>query len=181
MRSDRLTRTLRSTAFRLAAASTSLFIASYVVVFAITFWVASDALESQRRGAIEQELATMEIRFTHGGLSELKQAIREENTAVSGFPIFALLQTPAGSTFGNIPPLNVKMGWSDYPDADISTSPLEDVDERILTGFAKKLGDGSILLVGFDRFNIIETQEAIVSAFGWSAFAILFLPSVEAF
>lgn len=174
MRSDRLTRTLRSTAFRLAAASTSLFVASYVVVFAITFWVASNALESQRRGAIEQELATMEIRFTHGGLSELEQAIREENAAVSGFPIFVLLQTATGSIFGNIPPLKVKMGWSDYPDADISTSPLEDHDERILTGFAKKLGDGSILLVGFDRFNIIETQEAIVSAVGWSAFAMLF-------
>ena len=174
MRSDRLTRTLRSTAFRLAAASTSLFIASYVVVFAITFWVASNALETQRRGAIEQELATMEIRFTHGGLSELKQAIREEKDAVSGFPIFVLLQTITGSTFGNIPPLKVTMGWNDYPDADISTSPLEDHDERILTGFAKKLGDGSILLVGFDRFNIIETQEAIVSAFGWSAFVMLF-------
>lgn len=178
MRSDRLTRTFRSTAFRLAAVSTSLFIISYVIVFAITFWVASSALESQRRGAIEQELATMEIRFEHGGLTELKQAIHEENTATTGVPIFALLQEPNGSTFGNISPLLIQMGWNDYPDANISPSSSEDRDESILTGFGYKLADGSSLLVGFDRFNIIETQEAIVSAFSWSAFVMLFFAAI---
>lgn len=174
MHSDRLIRTLRSTAFRLAAISTSLFIVSYIVVFAITYWVASNALESQRRGAIEQELATMEIRFEHGGLAELKQAIHEENAATSGFPIFALLREPDGSNFGNIGPLPIEIGWNDYPGANIHSSSSEDRDERILTGFGHKLEDGSILLVGFDRFNIIETQEAIVSAFSWSALAMLF-------
>lgn len=157
MYSDRLTRTLHSTAFRLAAISTSLFILSYIVVFAITFWVASNALKSQRRGAIEQELATMEIRFEHGGLTELKQAIHEENAATSGFPIFALLREPDGTTFGNVGPLVIKMGWHDYPNANIASSLSEDRDERILTGFGHKLKDGSRLLIGFDRFNIIET------------------------
>lgn len=173
MHSDRLTRTLHSTAFRLAAISTSLFILSYIVVFAITFWVASNALESQRRGAITQEVATMEIRFAHGGLAELEQAIHEENAASSGFPIFALLKKPDGSDFGNIGPLEIKLGWHDYPNAEIASSPSEDKDERILTGFGLRLKDGSTLLVGFDRFNIIETQEAIISAFSWSAFVML--------
>lgn len=173
MHSDRLTRTLHSTAFRLAAISTSLFIVSYIVVFAITFWVASNALEAQRRGAITQEVATMEIRFAHGGLAELEQAIHEENAASSGFPIFALLKKPDGTDFGNIGPLEIKLGWHDYPNAEIASSPSEDRDERILTGFGLRLTDGSTLLVGFDRFNIIETEEAIISAFSWSALVML--------
>ena len=174
MHSDRLTRTLHSTAFRLAAISTSLFILSYIVVFAITFWVASDALESLRRGTIGQEVATMKIRFAHGGLAELKQAIHEENAASSGFPIFVLLNEMDGHTFGNVSPLRIRIGWHDYPSANFVTSTSEDKDERILTAFGTKLDDGSMLLVGFDRYNIIETQEAIVSAFGWSALVMLF-------
>ncbi|MGV8996632.1 MAG: ATP-binding protein [Parvibaculaceae bacterium] len=174
MFSNRLTRTFRSTGFRLAAITTSLFIVSYLVVFAVIFWVATNALESQRRGAIEQELATMKFQLEHGGLAALKLAIHAENSVASGFPVFALLEEPNGSIFGNISPLHIKMGWNDYSGANIKSPSLEDVDERILTGFGLKLLDGSLLLVGFDRFNIIETQEAIVAAFGWSAFAMLF-------
>ena len=150
MRFERLARALRSTAFRLSAVFTAIFILSYVIVFAVTYWEATNALISQRRGAIEQEFDAMKIRFDRGGMDAVRRAIEEESTPRSGFPVFALLKTVGGTSFGAVSPGNVKPGWHDYPDVSIPSMSNEDSDEHLLSAYAGTLSDGSTLLLGFD-------------------------------
>ncbi len=173
MHFERLSRAFRSTAFRLSAVFAAIFILSYVVVFAVTYWEATNALISQRRGAIEQEFAAMTNRFERGGVEAVKRAIDEESTPRSGFPVFAFMKTADGASFGSVSPGHVKPGWHDYPQVALSSMTAEDSDEHLLAGYAGTLSDGSVFLLGFDRYNIVETQEAIAWAFTWSALAML--------
>ncbi len=175
MHFERLSRALRSTAFRLSAIFTAIFILSYVVVFSVTYWETTHALISQRRGAIEQEFAAMKNRFLRGGMEAVRRAISEESTPRSGFPVFALVKTSDGASFGSVSLERAEIGWHDYPEANIPSIKGEDRDEHVLSAYAGKLADGSLLLLGFDRYNIVETQEAIAWAFTWSALIMLFV------
>lgn len=175
MRFERLTRSLRSTAFRLSAMSAAIFMLSYIVVFAVTYLEVGDALIQQRRAAIEQEFDAMKLRYIHGGVEALKRAIVEESTPRSGFPAFAAVLPLNGPSYGSIAILHVAPGWHDYPEVVLPSRSEEDNDEHLLAGYGGKLPDGSSLLLGFDRFNIIETQETIAWAFAWSALAMLLL------
>lgn len=175
MRFERLTRSLRSTAFRLSAMSAAIFMLSYIVVFAVTYFEVGDALIQQRRAAIEQEFDAMRLRYVHGGVEALKRAIVEESAPRSGFPAFAAVLPLNGPSYGSVSIHHVVPGWHDYPEVVLPSGSEEDNDEHLLTGYGGKLPDGSSLLLGFDRFNIIETQEAIAWAFAWSALAVLLL------
>ncbi|MBI1262003.1 MAG: HAMP domain-containing protein [Rhizobiales bacterium] len=172
----RIRRTLRASSFRFALLYAVLFALSYLVLGQVTYWIATAALEDQTRSAIEQEASAMHNRYLVEGRAALIGDLAEEGTAASGFKLYTLLTDAKGAVVeGNVDIAAPQTGWHNYPLPLKEAEGTEDYDEHMLTALGQQLEDGSLLLIGFDRYPILESQEAIVSAFLWSGGIMLLL------
>jgi signal transduction histidine kinase len=162
-------RLLRSTSFRLAALYAGLFGASVLVLIAVTYWIASDALREQLTAAIDGEIATLTEYYHADGPDRAAEAIRRRLASRLRSTTVYLLQDADGNKLaGNLPATKPVIGWVELP-AGTGGDDEGDATERDghrLLGRGLTLPDGGFLLVGEDAFHLVETQEAILRAFG---------------
>lgn len=169
-------RTFRSTSFRFAMLYAALFAASYLVLGQVTYWIATAALEDQTRNAIEQEASAMLERFVNEGQSGLISDLTEESSGSSGFKLYTYYADTMGKVLiSNIDIAAPQLGWHNYPLPLAEAEHTEEYDEHQLMAYGQVLEDGGLLVIGFDRYPIAESQEAIVSAFLWSGSIMLVL------
>lgn len=172
----RLRRTFRSSGFRFAILYAALFAASFLVLGQVTYWIATAALEDQTRSAIEQEAFAMLERFSNEGTSGLISDLAEESSGTSGFKLYTYYADANGRILAsNVHIAAPALGWHNYPLHMEAQLSADEASKHTLTAYGQKLEDGSLLLIGFDRCPIVESQEAIVSAFLWSGIIMLLL------
>ncbi len=172
----RLTRVLRSAAFRLALVYAGLFVVSAVVLFATVFVTATAALQNDMQAVLRTEaLQLAQIHRTSGLLGLAEQVTRRMNFRTRG-PIFYLVQAPTQQVVvGNLPGMPPVDGVVDFV-RDRAPGDPEDARSK-LTGFGLTLRDGSFILVAQDASRLIDMQHAIVQAFAWAG-ALTFLLAI---
>ena len=178
-----LTRFVRSASFRLTAAYAAIFCISAGLLFAVIFWIASDALHRQAADAVVQESEAIAQDWAQGGTTALVATVERRVASTSRDDLHYLMLDGSGTRLaGDLPPLAPQPGWFDVPlPAEDTTAPDElqaDPAERHLTGLGTRLADGSYLFVGYDNFRIVEAQEAITRAFAWAIGVTLVLALV---
>lgn len=168
----RLTRILRSAAFRLTLIYAVLFVVSAVVLFATVFVIATAALQSDMQAVLRSEaLQLADIRSRYGLLALAEQVTRRMNFRTHG-PIYYLVQAPTQQVVvGNLPGMPPVEGVVDF---------VRDTDQAVdarakLTGYGLTLADGTFILVAQDASRLIDMQHAIVRAFIWAGGLTLLL------
>jgi len=174
MLSARLTRILRSAAFKLTLIYAALFVVSACVLFVAVFVIATAALQSDMQAVLRTEaLQLAEIHRNSGLLGLAEQVTRRMNFRTRG-PIYYLVQAPTQqAVVGNLPGMPPVEGVVDFV-RDRAPGDPEDARSK-LTGFGLTLRDGSFILVAQDASRLIDMQHAIVQAFAWAGALTLLL------
>lgn len=165
-----LNRIIRTTGFRLAALYAGLFGLSVIALFAIIYWIASEALHQQLVAGVEREAAALKEDHRIGGSQRLALVIEQRIASRLNPAAYYLLVDSDGRTIaGNLPDVSPHEGWQ-----DVST-PLKpngdddaDLQDHRVIALGIVLADRSLLVVGEDIFQVVEVEEAIVRAFGWA-------------
>ena len=115
MSSARLTRILRSAAFRLTLIYAGLFVLSACMLFVTVFVIATTALQNDMLAVLRTEaLQLAEIHRQSGLLGLAQQVTRRMNFRTRG-PIYYLVQAPTqqvvvGNLPGMVPPMTSRLG-----------------------------------------------------------------------
>ena len=174
MSSARLTRILRSAAFRLTLIYAGLFVVSAGVLFATVFVIATAALQSDMQAVLRTEAFQLaDIHRRYGLLALAEQVTRRMSFRTRG-PIYYLVQAPTQQVVvGNLPGMPPVEGVVDFV-RDRESEEAQDARSK-LTGFGLTLSDGTFILVAQDASRLIDMQHAIVRAFTWAGGLTLLL------
>lgn len=175
-----LTRILRTASFRLTALYTAAFAASFLLLFGLTYWIASDALTQQLKASVSAELIALIDSQKETDTKALADEITERLRSGSQPATFYLLQDRAGRKLaGNLGALPPFSGWRtlSVPERRTPRSRADEGDQREAAVLAKgrHLPGGGFLVVGAGRQHVVEAEEAIIRAFAWGAGATLLL------
>jgi signal transduction histidine kinase len=174
MSSARLTRILRSAAFRLTLVYAGLFVVSACVLFATVFVIATAALQSDMQAVLRTEAFQLaDIHRRYGLLALAEQVTRRLSFRTRG-PIYYLVQGPTQQVVvGNLPGMPPVEGVVDFV-RDRESAEAQDARSK-LTGFGLTLSDGTFILVAQDSSRLIDMQHAIMQAFIWAGGLTLLL------
>jgi len=174
MLSARLTRILRSAAFKLTLIYAALFVVSAGLLFVAVFVIATAALQSDMQAVLRTEaLQLAEVHRRSGLLGLAQQVTRRMDFRTRG-PIYYLVQAPTRQVVvGNLPGMPPVEGVVDFV-RDRSEGEPDDARSK-LTGFGLTLPDGTFILVAQDANRLIDMQHALVRAFLWAGVLTLLL------
>jgi signal transduction histidine kinase len=176
-----LSRLVRTATFRLAAVYALLLAVSSVILFGAIYLIAGNALQAGLRASVEHEsqLLVEELR-SQVRRAQLAEAIEQRILAGASPTAFFLLRDASGHRIaGNIDSPGDAEGWITLnPSRRFDRVDQDDQDERQVIAFARRLEDGTYLLVGEDSYRIVEAKEAMLQAFSWAAGALLVLAAL---
>jgi signal transduction histidine kinase len=156
---------LRSHGFRLALLYLALFGTSVLVIFAVIYWATAGYMAETLDLSVDTELSSLADIDKNGGRAALIAAIRDRAGVPAGRSTYELLLDPVGGKLaGNLPTRSPRIGWQDIP-LPKNEEGAEEGD--IMRARGLLLPDGSFLLVGQSAFQLRETREVMVRAFGW--------------
>jgi signal transduction histidine kinase len=156
---------LRSHGFRLALLYLGLFTASVLVIFAVIYWTTADFMAQALDLSVETELSSLADIERSSGPAALIDAIAHQARTPVGRSTYALLLDPSGTKLaGNLAARPPHIGWQDLP-MPRESEGAEEGDMMRAKGLM--LPDGHFLLVGQSAYQLRETSEVIVRAFGW--------------
>lgn len=170
--SGRLARFLRSASFRLTAVYAGIFAVSAALLFAVIYWIATDALKQQAASAAEQDMAELLDIYTSRGQGALAREIESRVADVIHPDLAYLLVDQDGNALAG----NLTVDYWRENSAKLSPSGqqghnagegLEEENEHEATVLRRTLSPGETLVVGYDQYRITEAQEAIIHALGW--------------
>ena len=163
----RQSRIFHTESFRLAALFAVLFAGSSGVLIAAVYWNTQDALTSQLLASVDTDISAIAAAYKREGLSEA-QDIVQRRMATPGYSDFFLLETKdARKLAGNLEPRTPSVGLIRIPTPIILESDPEEQAEHIIFGRGVFLTDSVYMFVGEDSFQVTETSETILRAFGW--------------
>ncbi|CAN5293965.1 ATP-binding protein [soil metagenome] len=164
-----LPRLVRSTSFRYSALYAALFVSVLLIVIVIIYVLAGRALHQQIVDSIQTEFTALEEDFNETGETDIANDIAQRIAGSSGF-YYGFRNAAGTKHYGNLI-RDEPVGWAELPggEAEAGTSGGFPSRPRRLIAFGKVLNGGSYLVVGQDAFRIDDAQNAIISAFGWSA------------
>jgi signal transduction histidine kinase len=162
---------LRSTAFRLVIAVTSLFLIAFFLASIMTYRVMSTELETWQHRRIEEVFALISDTAKGGDKSEVIEAVAQHADASGRLRQIFLLQDVTGKAVaGNIPAQFVPpAGWSTSSGAKFGFDA--DIPYLLYRG---NVGDFS-LTVGLSGEQISEIKEIVLDSFGWASFMVISL------
>ena len=176
-----LTKTLRSTTFRLALISIAVFGAMVIALFGYVYWSTTKFVLSRSDSAIEAEQAMLRDVYDRGGRDALTLAI-EQRDAVARFQggIYLLADGSFAPIAGNLkewpPTLKGAGEWAEFksqpPNAKAGRGPA------LFRARAENLPDGSHLLVGRDVSDLGRFADEIYAALATATLLIFILAAV---
>jgi signal transduction histidine kinase len=174
-------RLLRTSSFRLAAAYGLITALAFLILFFLTYWAVSDALDRQIRADIRTEL--VDLIEERAGQSRTELAVEvTDKTKVKGAFRYLLSDEKGVKLAGNFDATTPFKGWRKIAFNPNTADGLEKSetgdDDNLLLAFGIRLSDGAFLMVGQNYYRVLAVQEAITVAFAWAAslalaFAIL--------
>jgi signal transduction histidine kinase len=176
-----LTKTLRSTTFRLALISIAVFGAMVIALFGYVYWSTTNFVLSRSDSAIEAERAMLRNVYDSGGRNALTQAIKQRD-AVAGLQgsVYLLADESFVPIAGNLKawPSALK---GDGQWAEFKSEPLNAKTgggPALFRAKAEKLPDGSHLLVGRDVSDLSGFADEIYAALAIAVLLIFILAAV---
>ena len=164
---------LRSHGFRLALLYLVLFTASVVVIFVVIYWTTAGYMARALDLSVDTELSSLADIERSSGPAALVDAIAHRARTPVGRSTYALLQDPSGVKLaGNLAARSPHIGWQDLPMPKDSEG-AEEGDMMRAKGLL--LPDGYFLMVGQSAYQLRETDEVIVRAFGWELLVTVIL------
>ena len=169
-----LTKTIRSTTFRLALISIGVFGAVVIALFGYVYWSTATFILSRSDSAIEAERVTLRNAYDAGGREGLVQAIdQRSNAAPFGGGAYLLVDQSFLPVAGNLKKWpNVKGAgkWSEFSSDALNQTGTS--DQLLFRATSETLPDGFHLLVGKD---ISDLGQFATEIYGALAFAILLI------
>jgi signal transduction histidine kinase len=176
-----LTKTLRSTTFRLALISIAVFGAMVIALFGYVYWSTTKFVLSRSDSAIEAERAMLHNVYDSGGRSALTVAI-EQREAVARFQggIYLLADRSFAPIAGNLKEwpsaLKADGEWAEFK-SEPSTAKAGS-GPTLFRARAELLPDGSHLLVGRDVSDLGRFADEIYAALAIATLLIFVLAAV---
>jgi signal transduction histidine kinase len=176
-----LTKTLRSTTFRLALISIAVFGAMVIALFAYVYWSTTKFVLSRSDSAIEAERAMLRDIYDRGGRNALTEAI-EQRDAVARFQggIYLLADGSFAPIAGNLsvwpPALKGDAEWAEFKSEPLNAKAGS--GPALLRARAENLPDGSHLLVGRDVSDLGRFADEIYAALATATLLIFLLAAV---
>ncbi len=167
-------RLFATSSFRLATAYAAVTALGYLVLFMLTYWIASDALNRQIRSGIETEFQALLTEHREVGGEEFTRRLAERLQTRGAAAFYYLVSDASGRKLaGNLSAAAPFDGWRETlfdPVQPGETASPDSVDEdHQLLAKAATLTDGTHLVVGADHYRVLTAQEALVNAFAWSS------------
>jgi len=159
---------IRSTPFRIATAYACLFAFSAIILFAVIYWLVTDELESDLRGAIEQDIGNLLQVYRERGAAELNAAVAERIANARAYEAVYLLRdgneniaSPGapGSGLGDGWIETVWIAPSDSAERDSGPNPF------LVRGIRL---NGMFLVVGRSLHDLGEVQAVLLHSFAWA-------------
>lgn len=175
-----LTKTLRSTTFRLALISIAVFGAMVIALFGYVYWSTTKFVLSRSDSAIEAERAMLRNAYDGGGRNALTLAIAQRD-AVAGFQggIYLLADESFAPIAGNLkqwpPALKADGEWAEFRSEPLNAKAS---GPALFRARAEQLSDGSHLLVGRDVSDLGRFADEIYAALAIAALLIFVLAAV---
>jgi signal transduction histidine kinase len=175
-----LTKTLRSTTFRLALISIGLFGAIVIALFGYVYWATTNFVLSRSDSAIEAERTMLRNIYDSGGRNGLTQAI-EQRDAVARLEgsVYLLADESFAPIAGNLKewPAALKGGgWAEFKSSPLSAKAGS--SPALFRARAEKLSDGFHLLVGRDVSDLGRFVDKIYAALVTAILLIFVLAAV---
>jgi signal transduction histidine kinase len=176
-----LTKTLRSTTFRLALISIAVFGAIVIALFGYVYWATTNFVLSRSDSAIEAERAMLRNVYDSGGRSALTLAI-EQREAVARLQgsIYLLADESFAPVAGNLkewPPVLKRDGeWAEFKSEPLNAK--SGGGAALFRARAEKLPDGFHLLVGRDVSDLGRFADEIYAALALAVLLIFILAAV---
>ena len=160
----------RSTGFRLIAWYVAVFGVSVAILLGVIYWIAIAAVEQQLDDSVLRESRLLADVYATLGREALERGIRRRTNELSSPRRYYLLQDGSGRFIaGNLSPMAPREGRfvMAVPEtgADAQTDLWLDPDSMVAQGW--RLSAGEFLLVGENRYRLLKTKEAIITAVGW--------------
>ncbi|HXU58858.1 MAG TPA: HAMP domain-containing sensor histidine kinase, partial [Verrucomicrobiae bacterium] len=150
-----------------------LFTASVLVIFVVIYWTTADYMAQALDLSVETELSSLADIERSSGPAALAAAIADRARTPAGRSAYALLLDPSGVKLaGNLAARPPHIGWQDLP-MPKNSEGAEEGDMMRVKGLL--LPDGYFLLVGQSAYQLRETDEVIVRAFGWGLLVTVIL------
>lgn len=170
-------RILRTSSFRLAAAYATVTALAFLVLYLVTGWISSGALDHQIRAGVEAEFSELMTEYSESGRAEfLKEVVARSNVKGEWSFLYYYGDQAGRKIAGNVERIKPFDGWrrEAIDQAETGQNSARDSDHQMIA-FGKHLADGSFLLVGDDGYGAIAAQEAINIAFAWASVLALAL------
>lgn len=162
----RLSQTLKSASFKLAAAYVALFALSVGVLAAVTYYSVTGELAHQFHSRIETEAHALERVYRQGGRAGLLRDISErQRNHLPGGMVYGLFDANRQALAGTMPAVPCRSGWTllkGPPDGDEAPGQLEE-----LGVYVSPLPGGLCLLVGDDWGVVQDYGDVILNVFLW--------------
>jgi signal transduction histidine kinase len=176
-----LTKTLRSTTFRLALISIAVFGAMVIALFGYVYWATTNFVLSRSDSAIDAEQAMLRNVYDSGGRDALTVAI-EQREAVARLQgsIYLLADESFAPVAGNLkewpPALKGDGEWAEFKSERLNAEPGG--GPALFRARAKNLPDGFHLLVGRDVSDLGGFADEIYAALALAVLLIFVLAAV---
>jgi signal transduction histidine kinase len=170
-------RILRTASFRLAAAYAVVTALAFLVLYLVTGWISSGALDHQIRAGVEAEFSDLMNEYNESGRPEFLKELNARSNVKGEWSFLYYYGDQAGrKVAGNVERIEAFDGWRRevIDQATVGQNTARDDDHQMIA-FGKHLADGSFLLVGDDGYGAIAAQEAINEAFAWASVLALAL------
>jgi signal transduction histidine kinase len=162
----RISRTLKSASFKLAAAYVVLFALSVSVLAAVTYFSVTGELARLFHARVETEAHALETVYRQSGEAQLLRDIAERRSARRpGGMVYGLFDAKGKALAGTMRSVPCKRGWTVIegpPDGDEAPGQLER-----LGVYVAPLSSGQCLLVGDDWGLIEDYGSVILKVFLW--------------
>jgi signal transduction histidine kinase len=176
-----LTKTLRSSTFRLALISIAVFGAVVIALFAYVYWSTTAFVMGRSDGALGEELANLNRAYDTGGRESLIRAIQQRvSDGRPGAGLYLLADASFASIAGNLekwpPALQERQGWSEV--SSEALKPQGVGKSSLFRVKVKAFPDETYLLVGKNIDDLGRFANRIYVAFALAILLIIVLAAV---
>jgi signal transduction histidine kinase len=175
----RITRFLRTTAFRLALLYAGVFSLSVILLFGFVYWTTSVLVDRQRQQAIMADMSDLRDDFATLGLSGMVAAVMDRSRPDRvGNGVYLLVDSDHALMAGNLTswPQNPQRSgiWMTFP-VEARRFGAAQGERSVAEALELRLNGGYRLLVGQNTGPERRMQHAIIEALIWSLAAMVCL------
>jgi signal transduction histidine kinase len=158
----------RSTGFRLVAWYAAVFGVSVAILLGVVYWIAIAAVEQQLDDSVLRESRLLADVYATRGREALERGFNRRTNELSSPRRYYLFQDASGGfVAGNLAPMAPREGRFVMPVPELNGDAQKDGGPDTMVAQGWRLSAGEFLLVGENRYRLVKTREAIISAIGW--------------